>query len=218
MKNSFFIILLLSFLKASLHAEELFIEAKDVSLNKNNKTTIFKDDVVIKLKNKEIISQFAEYNKETEKIVLRKNIIAKDELNNIVKTEYAEYNKLKDTLTTVGTSTFTSSENYTLDGENLFFDNQNKKVRSKSKALLKDPDGNKIYLENFEYLINDNIFKSLGNIKIIDKLNNNYEFSQIYIDTKKREIIGSDSQTFFNNEDFKLNEKNNPRIFSNTVK
>ena len=33
-----------------------------------------------------------------------------------------------------------------------------------------------IYLENFEYLANENIFKSVGLIKINDQNNNNYEF------------------------------------------
>ena len=117
-----------------------------------------------------------------------KKNIAEDELNNLVKAEYAEYNNLKNILKTVGTSALITSENYTLDGKDLLFDNQNKKVKSNKKAILKDPEGNQIYLENFEYLINESIFKSLGNIKVIDKLNNIYEFSQIYIDTKKRDI------------------------------
>ena len=42
-----------------------------------------------------------------------------------------------------------------------------------------------------------NIFKSTGNIKIIDNKNNTYEFSQIYIDTKSKEILGTDSKAFF---------------------
>ena len=44
----------------------------------------------------------------------------------------------------------------------------------------------KIVLENFKYNTNSNIFKSIGLIEIKDKLNNEYKFSQIYIDTKKR--------------------------------
>ena len=35
-------------------------------------------------------------------------------------------------------------------------------------------------------------FKSIGNIKIKDHLENVYEFSQIYIDTKKKEMLGTD--------------------------
>ena len=61
------------------------------------------------------------------------------------------------------------------------------------------------------------MFKSIGSIEIQDAKNNKYEFSQIYIDTKKKEILGSDSKTYLNDEAFKINNKNNPRIFSNTV-
>ena len=75
----------------------------------------------------------------------------------------------------------------------------------------------KNFLENFEYSINDSIFKSVGLVKIEDKLNNSYEFSQIYIDTKK-EILGTDIKAFINQDDFKVNENNKPRIFSNSVK
>ena len=35
---------------------------------------------------------------------------------------------------------------------------------------------------------------------------------------KKREIIGSDIKAYLNDERFKINEKNKPRIFANTVK
>ena len=54
--------------------------------------------------------------------------------------------------------------------------------------------------------------------KIIDNLNNTYNFSQIYIDTKKRELLGTDSKSYINNSDFKINTDNKPRIFANTVK
>ena len=58
-------------------------------------------------------------------------------------------------------------------------------IRSDQKATITDLENNKIYLENFEYLSSENIFKSIGLVKIIDKLQNQYSFSQIYIDTKK---------------------------------
>ena len=64
-------------------------------------------------------------------------------------------------------------------------------------------------MENFEYLTKSNIFKSIGYIKIEDIKNNIYEFSQVYIDTKKREVIGTDIKAFLNNEQFKINEKIN---------
>ena len=51
---------------------------------------------------------------------------------------------------------------------------------------INDPEGNYIELQNFNYQVKNNIFKSVGSVKILDKLKNNYEFSQIYIDTKKK--------------------------------
>ena len=76
-------------------------------------------------------------------------------------------------------------KNILLKGADIKVDNK-KYNFFKNQTLLKDPDGNQIYLENFEFNINSNIFKSIGLVKIQDKMNNIYEFSQIYIDTKKR--------------------------------
>ena len=72
-----------------------------------------------------------------------------------------------------------------MEGEDLFVDNQKKIIKSEKKSVLTDRDGNKIYIDNFEYSIEKSLFKSVGVIEIQDVNNNNYEFSQVYIDTKK---------------------------------
>ena len=89
-------------------------------------------------------------------------------------------------------------------------------ISSENEAILVDLDGNSIYLNSFEYLINKNVFKSVGYTKIIDVNNNTIEFSQIYIDTKK-EVIGADVKAFINDKNFKVDERNEPRIFANSV-
>ena len=71
----------------------------------------------------------------------------------------------------------------------------------KKITTVQDPDGNLITLNNFEYSVEEDIFKSVGSVKILDKLKNSYEFSQIYIDTKK-EILGTDIKAFLNQESF----------------
>ena len=218
MKNRFLTTLLIFFSSTYLYAETLLIEAKDITLDKNKKITIFKNNVNLKTKDATIFSQFAEYDKNTEEIILKENVIITDELNNVIKTNYAEYNNKKNTLKTVGSTTLISSTGYTLNGENINFDNKNKKINSNKNSILKDLSNNEIYLANFEYLQEENIFKSFGFVKIIDKLKNNYEFSQIYIDTKKKEILGTDIKAFLNHEDFKINDKNNPRVFANTMR
>ena len=49
-------------------------------------------------------------------------------------------------------------------------------------------------------------------------IENKYQFSQIYIDTKKKEILGTDIKSYLNDQSFKINERNKPRVFANTLK
>ena len=46
-----------------------------------------------------------------------------------------------------------------------------------------------------------------------DTFTNIYNFSQVYIDTKKKELLGTDIETFINKEEFKIDPRNKPRIF-----
>ena len=201
-----------------MFAENIFIEAKNISLDKEKEISIFRNDVTVKTIDKKITSQYAEYNKVIQEIILKDKIIAEDKFGNIIKADYAEYNNLEKMYKTVGPTTLVTSEDYSLKGSDIFFDNNNKIIRSDKKSILQDISGNKIFLENFEYLANENIFKSVGYVKVIDHLQNKYEFSQIYIDTKKRELLGTDIKAFLNHQDFKVNNKNDPRIFANTMR
>ena len=188
MKNKFLITIFLILLNTELFSEELSIEAKNVTLDKTNELTIFKDDVLVRTKDKVITSNFASYDKKSGDLILKINVVAKDSLNNTIETEYAEYNKISKILETTGKTVITTTDNYILQGDDIFADGEKKIIKSKKDSILIDSDGNKISLENFEYIAVENIFKSIGKIKIEDKLKNSYEFSQIYIDTKSNEI------------------------------
>ena len=218
MKNRFLLILFFFILNSKLFSEELFIEAKNITLDKSNEITIFKNDVVVKTKDKTITSDFASYNKKSGELIFKVNIIAKDNLNNKIKANYAEYNKINKIFQTTGQTVIQTTDNYTLEGEDMYADGEKKIIRSTKNSILYDKDGNEINLENFEYLAEKNIFKSIGNIKIKDHLENLYEFSQIYIDTKKKEMLGTDIKAYMNHQDFKTNKKNDPRIFANSIK
>ncbi len=218
MKNKIFFIVTIILINTKLYCENLLIEARDITLDKTKKTTVFENDVILKTDNKIVKSKFAEYYKEKEEVILKNNVYAKDNFNNIIETEFAKFNKLKGIFNTLGPTKLITSENYTLEGKDLFFDEINNIIRSDKSSILEDSSGNKIYLENFEYLVNENIFKSIGLIKIIDQLNNEYEFSQVYIDTKKKELLATDIKAFLKNENFKINKKNDPRIFANSMK
>ena len=170
-------------------ADELTIEASNMSIDKKTKSTIFNG-----------------------------NVVASDPKNNVFKADFAEYKKDLQLLKSKGKTTILTSEGFLLTGTNISFDNTNSLIQSSDPAVINDLENNTIYLDAFEYSTNNNLFKSVGNIKVIDSNNNSYNFSQIYIDEKKREIIGTDVKAFLNQSNFKVNDKNKPRVFSNTVK
>ena len=189
MKNNFiFLLLLIIFIQPTL-ADELKIEASNISIDKKTKTTIFNG-----------------------------NVIASDPKNNVFKADFAEYKKDLQLLKSKGKTTILTSEGFLLTGTNITFDNTNNLIQSSDPAVINDLENNNIYLDAFEYSTNNNLFKSAGNIKVVDSNDNSYNFSQIYIDEKKREIIGTDVKAFLNQSNFKVNDKNKPRVFSNTVK
>ncbi len=188
MKNNIIKTLLFFLVTNISFADELEISAKNISLDKKKEISIFQEDVII---------------------------VDKD--NNIIKTDYAVYNYKLQNIEAKGDTTITTSEGYIVETKDINFNKNKNFINSESPTIIKDIQNNKIYLENFNYQMKENIFKSIGLIKVIDKSNNTYEFSQIYIDENKKELIGSDSKTFLNQDGFKMNKENKPRIFSNSI-
>ena len=122
MKNKITILLLSLFFFQTLSAENLNIKSKNITLDKNTKITIFKDGVE-----------------------------AVDENKNILKTNYAEYNKDLKYLRSEGKTSIITSEGYNISGENIIFDNSNKLIKSDYPAKIIDLENNEIFLERFEY-------------------------------------------------------------------
>ena len=219
MRNKFLITIYFMIFSSCLAAENIQIESKNITLDKNKQISIFENEVVVTTEDDDVIkSDFAEYNKLTGFIKFKQNIIATDKDNNIIKTNYAEYNEKDKILKTIGSTSVITTENYNIEGTDIILDNNERSIKSKNNTIITDQAGNKIYLDNFKYETNLSIFKSVGYIKIEDKLSNTYEFSQVYIDTQKKELIGTDIKAFINDENLKLKKDNDPRIFANTMK
>ena len=218
MKNKILYIIFFIFFQFSVNAENLFIESKKITLDKKNEVSIFEENVVVTTKeNDEIKSDYAEYNKKLGILIVKDNVKAKDINGNIILTNYAEYNESNKLLITRGDTKIITSEKYIINGKNISVNGKNKIIKSKDNAIITDLDKNEIFLNNFEYQKSNHIFKSIGYINFKDKNDNEYKLSQIYIDTKKKEIIGTDSKLYLNEKNFKVQENNKPRIFSNTV-
>ena len=219
MKNKFhiFYLVFFSIFFTKSFAENIIITAKNISLDKNDNTSIFQDEVIIETQNKIIKSDFAKYDRKKGHILLEKNITIEDEKKNKLFTNFAEYNQIDEKFKTKGETKIITEEKYLLEGQDLLIDYKKKIIKSDKESILVDQEGNKVLIENFEFSVDTSIFKSIGRIIIEDTKKNTYEFTQVYIDTKKKEILGTDSKIFLNNESFKISSKNNPRVFSNTV-
>ena len=186
MKSKFLAIVIYVFFNTYLVAENLTIEAKKITLDKEKNLSIFEQEVVITTENGIIQSDYLEYDKNTNFLKLKGNVIVEDKKNNILKTNNATYDKIKKIFNSIGDTEILTSEKYNLNGQDISVSYLENLTFSKRNSTLKDTEGNKILLDNFEYNSENNIFKSVGYIKILDNKENIYEFSQIYIDTKKK--------------------------------
>ena len=79
-------------------------------------------------------------------------------------------------------------------------------MSSVDDAILYDSDGNVIETSMFQYEISNNLFSSVGKIKIIDVKKNKYFFTEVHIDTLKKEMIGSDVSVILDQESFALHQ------------
>ena len=188
MKNNLIIFLLYISFFSPLLAENLNVQSLKMIIDKKSKISIFQNEVS-----------------------------AKDEKNNELLTEYAEYDKTLQLFKTFGETTVLTSSGFIIEGDDIIYDKNKNYITSSKPAKIKDLEQNEVFLDSFEYSVINSFFKSTGKIVVLDSKNNKYNFSQIFIDEKKKEIVGTDAKSFLNQNDFILNEKNKPRIFSNTV-
>ena len=190
MKNNFLILFFLFFFHIcfNLNAQELEINSTIVKYDNINKITIFEG-----------------------------NVNTVDAMGNKLFSNFAKYNQIEQLIKTQGDTKIETSGGYLVRSKDVIFDNKKKIIFSNKKTQIEDKDGNNISVEMFHYAISSNIFFSKGNIEIIDVNNNKYNFSEIYIDEKKKQIIGSDVKAFLKQDGFTADKNNEPRFFANTM-
>ena len=156
-------------------------------------------------------------NKETETILAIGEVKISDNKNNFIEAEKAEFNKLKDYVKILGKSKLITSEGYIVEGEDISYDNKKKIIFSEKETKIFDKQENLIEVNMFNYLVEKNMFFSKGKIKIKDSKNNEYFLSEIYIDEKKRKLVGTDIKAFFESDEWKVDKRNEPRFFANSA-
>ncbi|OUW49089.1 MAG: hypothetical protein CBD56_01290 [Candidatus Pelagibacter sp. TMED196] len=170
------------------YSEELFINASTVEIDKTGKIVYAKGNVEIFDKDK-----------------------------NIIYSDNAEYDKGKGIVKTAGPTRILTSEKYEVNGEDITYDDNKKLIYSQSTTIITDPSQNKITVDMFNYLTLKKMFFSKGDIEVLDNRENKYLFSEIYIDEVKNKIVGSDIKSYFNENSFKEDKRNDPRFFANSA-
>ncbi len=191
MKNKFLkyiYVLIVILIQQNVNSEELNINASTIELDKVSKVVYAKGNVEIS-----------------------------DKQKNIIFSENAEYDKLNGIVKTIGPTKILTSEKYEVQGDNLFYDNNKKIIYSNDVTVIKDVNGNKITVDMFNYLTLKKMFFSTGEIEVVDVRDNQYFFSEIYIDEKNNKIVGSDIKSYLNSASFKEDKRNEPRFYANSA-
>ena len=222
-KNKFQIILILvlcSFLfKTNVRADEFNITAKVITVDKENEVIVGTGSVKAQDSEGNIIyANKITYKKLTEYLLAEGSVKFTGVDGNIITTNKATYDKINDIVVTYDDSDLILNDGYKLKGKNISYYKTDKLLNSNKDSVLTDIDGNIIETTMFQYDVKNNFFSSMGKIKITDTNKNKYFFKELYIDTKKKEMIGSDVSVILNQESFGVGKESDPRLVSNDIK
>lgn len=204
MKNKIKIIFLLIFFfnldfdntKAS---EEFIFESKSIEFLNSSKRIIAKDGVTISSNDGiSIAASESNYDKILKILILKKDVIIKDELNNLkLKSEKIIYNKDKELIISQDKTKIFLGNIYDLEGEDITFDRNSSNLFSEKKAVLKDKNNNVLNLKNFKYSIENEQIKT-DKLIFIDNKGNKYVSKNSVIDLKNLKMASKDIELYFN--------------------
>ena len=136
MKNKFLISILASLLIVSfannLHSKDFIFESDSIEIKENGNLIVAKDGVNIKVENNiEINSDQSFYNKTSQVLLLKGNVILLDKEKNIkILSNNIEYNKINEKIISGGKTTTYIGTGYIIDGSNITY------LRKKNVALV----------------------------------------------------------------------------------
>ena len=219
-KKNHIVICLLSFFLfiSNLNAEEFDIIAKEIVIDKENEIIVAKGSVQAKdSEGKLIYADKITYEKSREFLLAEGKVKITDNEGNILKTDKATYDKINEKIVTYDYTELILKEGYKLISKNISYNVTKKILLSDENSIFTDIDGNIIKTTMFQYDIANNLFSSIGNIKILDIKKNKYFFKEIHIDTKKKEMIGSDISVVLDQQNFGVSKKSDPRFVANEI-
>ena len=218
-KNLLIIFFLIFFVfNFDLSAEEFNITANEILIDKENEILVGEGSVkAVDSEGKVISADKITYKKLRKFLLAEGRVKITDIEGNTLTTDRATYDKISEIITTYGNTELVLREGYKLITKNILYDTRKKILSSNSNSIFIDNDGNKIETSMFQYHIADNLFSSVGKIKIIDIKKNKYFLKELYVDTKKNEMIGSDVSVILDQENFGVSKESDPRFVANDI-
>ena len=211
-------ILVLSLVSSKITAEESNLSATEVIVNTENNSVIGKGSVEVKDQEGRVIkADKALYKKSEELLIVEGSVEVFDLDGNIIQTDKAIYNKKNEIITTLLNSKIQMENGYQINSNKIIYNNMEKIISSDQNSVLTDLDGNIITVSMFQHFFEKNLFSSIGKITIIDSKKNKYFFKELHVDTKKREMIGSDVSVVLDEENFGVSKENDPRFVANDI-
>ena len=139
MKSKILIIFFVIFYNSVAIAENLKIQAKNITLDKNDENSIFENDVIIQtFEGNRIFSDYAEYNKKKQFIILKQNISVEDVKGNKINAELADYDEKSKTFKTSGKTKITTSDEYVIEGEDIILNDVAQSIKSEKNTIITD--------------------------------------------------------------------------------
>ena len=218
-KNLLIIFFLIFFVfNFDLSAEEFNITANEILIDKENEILVGEGSVkAVDSEGKVISADKITYKKLRKFLLAEGRVKITDIEGNILTTDRATYDKISEIITTYDNTELVLREGYKLITKNILYDTRKKILSSNRNSIFTDNDGNKIETSMFQYHIADNLFSSVGKIKIIDIKKNKYFLKELYVDTKKNEMIGSDVSVILDQENFGVSKESDPRFVANDI-
>jgi len=212
----FFLIFFLS--NPILKADEFNIAAKEITFDKNNNVVIGKGEVEVTDKDGKVIkSDKVIYKKENEFLTVEGNVELFDTLGNILKTNKATYDKKIEIINSYNDSELKTEDGYIITSKNIVYNIKDKILSSDENTILVDPDKNIASVSMFQFNLGKKLFSSVGDVKIVDIKKNKYFFKELHVNTKEKEMIGSDVSVLLDPKNFGVKETNDPRFVANDI-
>ena len=206
------IIILISFCFNAL-SDEVQIQSTDMDIKNDGNFIIANNaEITVPLEKIKILSKIANYEKTTNLLTFKENVIFNDKKNEIIiEGNLIKYEKDKDLIYSEGKTKLKIENEYKINSSNIYYDRSSSTIYSSGETLIEDNDNNFYILKKgFKFEIVNEIIKSKKSI-IIDKNNNKYVFENLILNLKINEIAGKELKVQFEKSYFG-NKDNDPQL------